>query len=1032
MKYYIRYIIIALTLGSNAVLGQLVISPDTIICSATPVSLEVLSAPSYGTDSYTVTSIPFSSETHAGSNAFPTGLDDISTGSIDLGFDFCFFGNTYDHCYISTNGWVTFTSPPSAWNSVYGPGGTPTYNIPNTNTNVPKNCIMGPWQDWYPASTPTVCKYQTLGTAPFRRFVVSYQDIQLFWCYASAKGSFQIVLYETTNVIENHIIYKDNCTGWENGKATQAIHNSDGTVSYEVSGRDATSWTTTDESWAYIPSGVEWYVGGTLIGTGDSISVSPLVTTTYTAQLLACDGTTYSEDVTVSVSSPDDASFTYPSGPSYCLDGTTLSPDFIALAGGTFSASPAGMDIDPSTGNIDLGSSSSGSYVVEYLTNGLCPDSSTLLITLLDYDDATFSYAASTFCPIGTAATTYVATAGGTFSVSPSGLSVNSSTGSIDLTSGSTGVTYTITYTTSGACPSSSSLTIEIEPFEDASFSYDAASYCPTGTTIPTITGTTGGTFTIIPATISLDPITGELDLSTGDVGTTYSITYTTSGFCSDALTVTVTIDPLDDASFSYDASSYCPTGTTTPDLITIPGGTFSISPTDITIDFLTGEIDLTSGTIGTTYAITYTTPAGPCQNSSTETVTIDPLDDPAFNYSSDSYCPEGFAVPTFVATAGGSYSISPTSMTINSSTGSLDLSTGVEGTTYTITYITPVGPCQNSSFETVTILPVTDANFSYDDTIYCQDGLITPSIDYPGGVFTAEPGISINSLTGEINLEASSSGGPYEIYYASPGCGETDTVQITINPLPTLSLNTDPHVCIEGEQVEILYSPTGGIVSGTGVSGNFFDPSLVSEAGTYTISYSYTDAIGCTNTIYTSIEVKQNNVDAGPDVSIYEAQEITLHATGGATYTWEPPDGLSCTGCPNPIAAPAQTTTYLVSSYDEFGCFGTDDITVTVIPVFDSTVFVPNTFTPNNDLLNDYLFVYGSDIAVIKSFFVFDRWGEILWQKSDIFPDDESQGWDGSTKGLLLSTGVYTYLVEVELVNGASILKKGNVTLIR
>ena len=65
----------------------------------------------------------------------------------------------------------------------------------------------------------------------------------------------------------------------------------------------------------------------------------------------------------------------------------------------------------------------------------------------------------------------------------------------------------------------------------------------------------------------------------------------------------------------------------------------------------------------------------------------------------------------------------------------------------------------------------------------------------------------------------------------------------------------------------------------------------------------------------------------------------------------------------------------YLLTSYDENGCVAFDMVNVTVIPFDDVTVFVPNTFTPNGDHINDYLMPYGSDVAGIISFTVYDRW---------------------------------------------------------
>lgn len=1028
-------ILFALSFPVHSLFAQLVVSADTTICEGSAV-LSVLEEPLHATGDYTLESIPFTSETHAGTNfvkCLGSTNDDASSCAIDIGFTFCFFGNSYDEVYIATNGWISFTNPPASnvWNTVYGPGGTPTYTLPNTNVNVPKNCIMGPWQDWDLSGCASCLKYQTLGTAPYRRFVVSYKDMQLYSCGATA-GDFQIIIYETTNLIQTNIIDKPNCMGWENGKATQAIHNSTGTVSVEAPGRDATAWTTTNESWLYTPAVVEWYDGGTFIGDGSEITVSPTSTTTYTATVEACDGTTYTDVVTVFVA-PDDATFTYPAGfPGYCASGT-LTPTYIATPGGSFSATPSDLIIDATTGVIDLSAAPPGStYTIKYvLPAGPCQDSSSFILNILNWDDSSFTYAADTYCPEGFAAPDYIATPGGNFSASPAGLIINPLTGNIDLSTGTVGTTYTVTYVTPGDCPTTATFDVTIDPLDDPSFSYDAADYCPSGTSIPSIT-TPGGSFTISPSSMDIDALTGEVDLSTGISGTTYTITYSTPFPCVATETQTIFIDPLDDASFAYDAASYCPTGTTAPVYITTPGGSFTVMPAGLVVDPVTGEADLSTGTIGTTYAITYTTPAGPCQNSGTETILIDPLDDPGFNYTDTEFCPFGSALPAFIATPGGTFTITPADATIISSTGAVDLTSGTPGTTYTITYTTPAGPCQNISSVSLTIMPVTDANFSYYPAVYCNTGTTSPSsVDYPGGTFTAAAGIVINSATGEIDLGASSAG-VFNIYYTSPGCGETDTFSVTINALPVLTIECDDIVCLEGDPLIITVTPDSGMISGTAVADNIFDPALAGSAGMYDISYSYTDANGCTATATKTIEVISNSVNAGPDVSIFEQGSITLHADGGVTFLWTPDYELSCTGCAAPVASPFETTTYTVTSYDAYGCVASDEVTVTVIPVFDSTVFVPNTFTPNGDGLNDYLTAFGSDIILIRYFSIYDRWGELLWRADNIPPADLRTGWDGTSKGMQVENGVYAFIVEVELNNGANIMKKGNVTILR
>ena len=157
------------------------------------------------------------------------------------------------------------------------------------------------------------------------------------------------------------------------------------------------------------------------------------------------------------------------------------------------------------------------------------------------------------------------------------------------------------------------------------------------------------------------------------------------------------------------------------------------------------------------------------------------------------------------------------------------------------------------------------------------------------------------------------------------------------------------------------------------------FVPGAAGE-GLFELTYSYTDVNGCSNEISAFLEVIENSVSVGADVTIIEGTSTALQAVGGVIFSWEPADGLSCTGCASPLASPAQTTTYWVTSWDAYGCMAIDTVRVEVVPFDDVTVFVPNTFTPNFDGINDYLFVYGSDIERINYLRIFDRWGNEVW----------------------------------------------------
>lgn len=1007
---------------------QIVASDDTSICVGGTALLTVISAPSYGTSSYTFETIPYAPEVYAGTVPLQaSGLtlsDDSYSAPVPLGFSFCFLGVSYTQCYIGSNGWVSFGGPGAL---------TTTYTsatIPSAAASVPKNCIMGPWQDWHPGLCGGTCiKYQTIGTAPNRKFVVSWDNVPMFSC-TTYYGKFQIVLNETTNIIENHLTNKPNCPGWAGGTATQGVHNLAGTVAFTAPGRNSTAWTTTNESTRFVPNGITWYAGPTIVGYGDTIFVSPTTTTTYTASLTACDGTVYTEDVLVTVVD-NDPTFDY--APFYCTTGTAT-PTITGTAGGTFTSAPPGLVIDPVTGDIDLAASVPASYSVTYSFGGLCPASASDLVTIITDPDASFAYTSPTYCQAGTALPTYITTAGGTFSVSPAGLAVDPVTGELDLATGTVGTTYTITYTVGILCVGTYSVTVTIVADDDPTFAYSAPDYCPTGTATPTTIATPGGTFSVFPPGLTVNPVTGVIDLTTGTIGTTYTITYNTpAGPCTNSSTTTVTIDPLDDPGFGYSAPSYCPTGTMAPAFINTPGGTFTIAPPTMGIVPSTGVVNLATGDVGTTYTITYTTAAGPCSNSATTTLTIDPLDDPLFSYGATDFCNYGTAAITTLATPGGSFTVSPAGLSVNAATGLIDLTTGIPGSSYTITYNTPAGLCSNTSSVIINILPLTDAAFSFDKSTYCATGTVLP--DYvlnPGGTYSAMAGLSVNALTGEVNLAACTPGGPYEIYYTSPGCPETDTFSLSINPLPVLTLDIPATVCLEGTPVTLTGDPPGGTYSGDAVTADTFDPALTTGPGIYDATYTYTDANGCTNSTVGYIEVIQNSVDAGADLYIPEYGTGYLNAVGGVTFLWEPPDGLDCTDCPNPVVNTMTTTTYMVTSWDEYGCVDSDDVLVTIVPVFDPVVFLPNTFTPNGDNINDHFFAYGTDLLNIVTFDIYDRWGELVYHSENLSATDPNQGWDGTYNGINLSNGVYAYSVEVMLEDGMKQRINGNVTLIR
>jgi len=147
--------------------------------------------------------------------------------------------------------------------------------------------------------------------------------------------------------------------------------------------------------------------------------------------------------------------------------------------------------------------------------------------------------------------------------------------------------------------------------------------------------------------------------------------------------------------------------------------------------------------------------------------------------------------------------------------------------------------------------------------------------------------------------------------------------------------------------------------------------------------------------------------------------------------YEWIPNLYLDCAGCRKPLSTPLENIEYVLVITDAAGCTATDRMQIRVsIP----DIYVPNVFSPNDDAENDAFTVYTSATGVrrIVDLQVFDRWGNLIFQRSDFQPNDESLGWRGDFRGSPMNPAVFAWWAEVEFVNGQRVLLKGDVTLLR
>jgi Secretion system C-terminal sorting domain/Ig-like domain CHU_C associated len=250
--------------------------------------------------SFTVSSAACPGLPTGGTNAFPATCDDCITGQVPIGFPFNFFGNTYTTAVIQSNGIVGF--------GAFTFTGFSSFAIPSGGN--PNNYIAGLYTDIDIRYGGTI-NYQTLGTAPNRQFVVSYNNVVPYNGGSSAgpgTASFQIILNENGSFSTRISQYSANWSATTSGVlATQGCENLTGTVAVATPGRNSQDFrgivATNPSCNTFTPVNctfLRWQQGGTVISTLPTTSVSPNTTLTYTS-FWACPSGTCTDDLVVNV-----------------------------------------------------------------------------------------------------------------------------------------------------------------------------------------------------------------------------------------------------------------------------------------------------------------------------------------------------------------------------------------------------------------------------------------------------------------------------------------------------------------------------------------------------------------------------------------------------------------------------------------------------------------------------------------------------------------------------------------------------------
>ena len=354
---------------------------------------------------------------------------------------------------------------------------------------------------------------------------------------------------------------------------------------------------------------------------------------------------------------------------------------------------------------------------------------------------------------------------------------------------------------------------------------------------------------------------------------------------------------------------------------------------------------------------------------------------------------------------------------------------------TYTVSLkATDAWGCTSTVTENVVITPPPVITASADTTVCLGDAATLSG--YGGSTYTWTPPGTLSCTACNPTSATPTGVTTYTVTGVdSNGCSNNAVVTVSISTQTKSVAFGDTAVCW-GTKVQIYdsgattftWSPAGGLNSTT-IADPIADPT---QTTTYTVTAQLGSCAPDVNYV-TIIVYPLPTVDAGPDQTLIAGSTAQLKATGNYifTYNWTPDSTLSCNTCYDPVASMSVTTTYIVDVTSDHGCKNSDSVTIHLF-CNSSQIFVPNSFTPNGDGQNDVFYPRGTGVKGIKAFRIYNRWGELLFERDNIEINDASNAWDGSYAGGKPRPDVYVYIVDAVCETGEPIFIKGDVTIIK
>ena len=632
-------------------------------------------------------------------------------------------------------------------------------------------------------------------------------------------------------------------------------------------------------------------------------------------------------------------------------------------------------------------------------------------------------------------------TAGTWTHTSPAIAALGATTGVVrGLSAGVDTITYSITYTVV-VCRTTRTITVNPLP---GNITFSSPGVC-VGSTVTAANTTAGGTWTTLDtAIVTINPTTGVI---TGVSAGTARITYTLATGC--FVVRSINCNPKPNVTIVTIPSIICKYSSTT---LTAAGagigGTYAWAP-PTGLSGTVGATVVASPTITTTYVVTGTTVFG-CSDTAIVTVVVDSLLNDISITGQDSICKGDCTVLIANGREGTFFNWRPStglSCTICDTVTACPINT----TTYNALAIDSLG-CRDSLFFTVTVMPLPVMRVLPNPAIVCNGSTaqlrVTDSFATAGYVtrFAWFPNAFISCDTCANPIVSNTTNLVYRVTGITPfGCFDSLKVPVTVLDSAFNGINKDTVICIGGSaQLNATsFNPDGSRsdfywLNATAMNNRFIRNPIVSPVVTTTYPVIITPNVCWPDTLYTTVVVVPfpDITITPPSATVASGTQVPLVATINnemiiTAYAWSNPTTLSCEVCYNTIATPTATTTYTFTATSIYGCTSTRTVTITV-GCDEAQIFIPNTFTPNGDGMNDRFFINGKGISRITKFLIYNRWGELVYERNNIGANDPSVGWDGQYKGVVLPPDVFYYFVEAECNLGETFKYKGDVSIVR